>query len=128
MILYHGSNVEVKEPRLLKIQRELDFGKGFYTTSDLDQASRWANRTARRLKQEHAYVSIYDIDDAEMALLKYDMEPMEATRNFLTSETHRMLEDADLAMWEFSERAIFDMWETERITGDPRNSVYLRSE
>ena len=59
---------------------------------------------------------------------KYDMEPMEATRNFLTSETHRMLEDADLAMWEFSERAIFDMWETEKITGDPRNSVYLRSE
>ena len=35
MILYHGSNVEVKEPILLKVQRELDFGKGFYTTSDM---------------------------------------------------------------------------------------------
>lgn len=34
MILYHGSNVEVPKPRLLKVQRELDFGKGFYTTSD----------------------------------------------------------------------------------------------
>lgn len=59
---------------------------------------------------------------------KYDMKPMEATRDFLTSETHRMLEDAELAMWEFSERAIFDMWEAEKITGNPRNSVYLRSE
>ena len=39
-----------------------------------------------------------------------------------------MLENADLAMWEFSERAIFDMWESERVTGDPRNSAYLRSE
>lgn len=29
MILYHGSNVEVRAPKLLKIQRELDFGKGF---------------------------------------------------------------------------------------------------
>lgn len=41
MILYHGSNVVVREPHLLKIQRELDFGKGFYTTSDLEQASKW---------------------------------------------------------------------------------------
>ena len=39
-----------------------------------------------------------------------------------------MLEDSDLAMWEFSARAIFDMWEVEQITGDPRNSVHLRSE
>lgn len=53
---------------------------------------------------------------------KYKMEPMDATRAFLTSEIHRMLEDADLAMWEFSERAVFDMWEAEKTTGDPHNS------
>lgn len=44
MILYHGSNVEVREPKLLKIQRDLDFGKGFYTTSDFEQARTWALR------------------------------------------------------------------------------------
>ncbi len=59
---------------------------------------------------------------------KYGMPQMEAARSFLTSETHRMLENADLAMWEFSERAVFDMWEAEQVTGDPRNSAYLRSE
>ena len=59
---------------------------------------------------------------------KYNMDQMDAVRDFLTSETHRMLEDANLAMWEFSERAIFDMWESEKVTGDPRNSIYLRSE
>ena len=59
---------------------------------------------------------------------KYGMNQMDASRAFLTSETHRMLEDAELAMWEFSERAVFDMWEVEKITGDPRNSSYLRSE
>ena len=59
---------------------------------------------------------------------KYGMPQMDAARAFLTSETHSMLENADLAMWEFSERAIFDMWEAERVTGDPRNSQYLRSE
>ena len=40
---------------------------------------------------------------------KYGMNEMDAARAFLTSETHRMLEDAEMAMWEFSERAIFDM-------------------
>lgn len=29
MILYHGSNIEVREPKLLMIQRELDSDKGF---------------------------------------------------------------------------------------------------
>ena len=44
------------------------------------------------------------------------------------SVTPRMLEVADMAMWECSARAIFDMWEVEKITGNPRNSVHLRSE
>ena len=59
---------------------------------------------------------------------KYDMNQMDAARAFLTSETHRMLEDAEMAMWEFSERAVFDMWESEKITGTPCHSKYLRSE
>ena len=59
---------------------------------------------------------------------KYAMGQMEAARAFLTSETPSMLENAEMAMWEFSERAIFDMWEVEKVTGDPRNSTFLRSE
>ena len=38
MILYHGSNVEVKEPKVLVPSHALDFGPGFYTTLNLDQA------------------------------------------------------------------------------------------
>lgn len=64
----------------------------------------------------------------QMIMDQYAMNPMDAARAFLTSQTHAMLENPELAMWEFSGRAIFDMWETERATGDPRNSVYLRSE
>ena len=59
---------------------------------------------------------------------KYGMDQMDAARSFLSSETHNMLENADMAMWEFSEEAIFNIWEAEKITGDPRNSEYLRSE
>ncbi|MBQ8510952.1 MAG: DUF3990 domain-containing protein [Clostridia bacterium] len=63
MILYHGSNVDVREPRLLKTQRELDFGKGFYTTSDLQQASNWAQRTAKRRGVGSPIVTVYEIED-----------------------------------------------------------------
>lgn len=59
---------------------------------------------------------------------KYGIDYMSAARAFLSSEIHSMIEDPKLEMWEFSERAIFEMWEVERITGDPRNSVHLRSE
>ena len=70
----------------------------------------------------------YDKNVVKRIVDKYALDIMEAARAFLTSEVHSMIEDPRLEMWEFSERAIFDMWEAERITGDPRNSVYLRSE
>ena len=70
----------------------------------------------------------YNKNVIKMIMEKYGMTEMEAAREFLMSETHRMLEDADMAMWEFSARAIFDMWEVEKRTGNPRNSVHLRSE
>lgn len=59
---------------------------------------------------------------------KYAMNPMDAVRSFLTSETHAILEDADNGMWSFPDRAIFDMWEVEKISGDPRQSKYIRGE
>ena len=70
----------------------------------------------------------YDKSVIQMMIDQYAMAPMDASRAFLTSKTHAMLEDPELAMWEFSDRAIFDIWEAERVTGDPRNSAYLRSE
>ena len=40
MILYHGSNVEVKNPKIIQSKRLLDFGTGFYLTSDYEQAKK----------------------------------------------------------------------------------------
>lgn len=41
MILYHGSLVIVEKPRIMRANRPLDFGTGFYTTTSLQQARRW---------------------------------------------------------------------------------------
>ena len=34
MILYHGSNMVVDKPQLIEQYRYLDFGNGFYTTTN----------------------------------------------------------------------------------------------
>lgn len=47
-------------------------------------------------------------------------------RSFIFSKTYKMLSDSELEMWDFSPFGIFDMWEAEQVTGDPRNSLYLR--
>ena len=44
----------------------------------------------------------------------------------VTSLYFTMLADEKLEMWDFSPIGIFDMWESEQITGNPRNSLYLR--
>lgn len=69
----------------------------------------------------------YDTEVVRMMVEKYGFSPMEALREFLSSETYRMLEDPEMAMWEFGPPGIFDIWECEKCAGDPRKSVYLRT-
>ncbi len=57
-----------------------------------------------------------------------NVSPMDGLRLFLKSEVYRMLCDDSLDMWEFSPLALFDMWENEIATGDPRNSLYLKGD
>ena len=67
--------------------------------------------------------------DKEVSLLisnKYGYPIMDAYRKFLFSKTYKMLCNPELEMWEFSPAGIFDIWEAELVTGEPRNSLYLR--
>lgn len=48
MILYHGSNLTVSEPRLIVQNRFLDFGFGFYTTTNRVQAISFAKKVTNR--------------------------------------------------------------------------------
>ena len=70
MLLYHGSNVEVSNPQILTSDRCLDFGKGFYLTSNFDQAKRWAELTVKRRETGKATVSVFDFDDTSVSDLK----------------------------------------------------------
>ncbi|MDO9581140.1 MAG: DUF3990 domain-containing protein [Bacteroidales bacterium] len=64
MKLYHGSIAIVEQPRILDTQRLLDFGKGFYTTTNKDQAERWAIIKQNRLgKTAKSFVTEYEFHD-----------------------------------------------------------------
>lgn len=68
----------------------------------------------------------YNGEISRMISEKYGIDYMPSLRKFIQSKTYQMLINPDLEMWEFSPVAIFDMWESEQVTGDPRNSLYIR--
>lgn len=62
MILYHGSNMVVERPRIIEQNRFLDFGYGFYTTTNKAQAENFAQKVVVR-RGGTPIVNIYEIDD-----------------------------------------------------------------
>lgn len=76
MIVYHGSDVVVKKPILLKPKHTLDFGAGFYTTTNKKQAVNFAKKVMLRNSSKTKVVSIYEIDFDKLKrtldVLKFD--------------------------------------------------------
>ncbi|MCT4617877.1 MAG: DUF3990 domain-containing protein [Marinisporobacter sp.] len=62
MKIYHGSDIVVKEPKILQSNRLLDFGIGFYTTSNKEQAVRWAKKVGSRNNTGKEFLSVYNFD------------------------------------------------------------------
>ena len=75
MIIYHGSNVTVQTPKILIPNRYLDFGTGFYTTTNFDQALNFAGKVTLRKRCGRSTVNVYELDDSifsELDVLKFD--------------------------------------------------------
>lgn len=60
--LYHGCNVPVETPELRTSTHALDFGAGFYTTLNMEQAKSFALKVAEREHSSNAIVSVYKVD------------------------------------------------------------------
>ncbi len=82
MFLYHGSNVTVQNPQIIESDRRLDFGTGFYLTSSLSQAERWATLTSERRKCGKATVSVFELDETVFTTLKV-LNFTQADKNWL---------------------------------------------
>lgn len=64
MKLYHGSNVEVRKPSIRLSRKKTDFGRGFYTTTQKEQAEHWTSIKIDRAKTGRRMVSVFDFDDS----------------------------------------------------------------
>lgn len=80
----------------------------------------------RRLEPD--IIDYYNNEVVMMIAEKYGLSQMEAFKVFASSKTHEMLENEDYGMTAFGAEALFEIWECEKVTGDPRKSIYIRGE
>lgn len=83
MKLYHGSNLEIKNPQILESDRKLDFGTGFYVTSSYEQAEKWAILTAKRRGEGKPVISVFEYEynkNSELNILKFENADIEWLR------------------------------------------------
>ena len=61
MLVYHGSNIAVEKPEIFKPNRNLDFGNGFYTTINMEQAQSFSRIVCNR-RGGSPIINVYEFD------------------------------------------------------------------
>ena len=110
MILYHGSNTIVEKPRLIEQNRFLDFGYGFYTTTNKLQAESFAKKVVVR-RGGTPTVNIYEVDDnigEELLKIKRFSAPDEEWLDFVSEHRNGTYngEQFDLFLYEFRSQLV----------------------
>jgi len=88
MLIYHGSDIAVKNPKILSANRFLDFGEGLYTTSSYEQADRWAQVISKNRNSKQKIISSYDFDidkaKKDLQIIQFD-EPSSEWLRFISA-------------------------------------------
>ena len=111
MLVYHGSNVEVRNPSLLKSRKKTDFGRGFYTTTQKEQAEHWTSIKIDRAKTGRRIVSVFEVDDAlltnpELKIREFH-GPDEAWLNFVVDSRKGVEHDYDMVFGPVANDKVF---------------------
>ena len=82
MLLYHGSDVAIQKPRIIRTEKGRDFGYAFYLTPIKEQAERMARRKQRMNRSNSAFVSVFEYEAKKKNMkmkrfLKADVEWLE---------------------------------------------------
>ena len=59
----------VEHPMILKPNRKLDYGQGFYTTTSEKQAKEWVERRMLENNSNCGYINVYEFDDKKLSEL-----------------------------------------------------------
>jgi hypothetical protein len=60
--IYHGSDILIKNPKIIQPVRALDFGQGFYTTTNMEQAKSFAKKVQDRNSSAETHISLYTLN------------------------------------------------------------------
>lgn len=88
--------MEVKNPKIIQSKRLLDFGTGFYLTSDYEQAKKWAIRTTARREEGVPIISVFSFDEnefEELDVLIFDGANKEWLRYVAAHRTDKSIKD-----------------------------------
>ena len=75
MKVFHGTNIVIERPRIINRFKTLDFGEGFYTTENENQARDFAVKVCERRSPElYPVVNCYEFDEdfGKFSVLKFD--------------------------------------------------------
>ena len=75
MKVFHGTNTVIEQPKIINRFKTLDFGEGFYTTENENQARGFAVKVyERRSPSLYPVVNCYEFDEdlTKFSVLKFD--------------------------------------------------------
>lgn len=125
MKIYHGSLEVVEHPIILKPNRKLDYGDGFYTTTSKKQAKEWVER---RMLEKHStcgHINVYEFDDKMLPELNCLIfpEPNEEWAEFVMANRtkYNFTHDYDIVYGPVANDRVylqFGLYEAEAISVD----------
>ncbi|MCL1945642.1 MAG: hypothetical protein FWF51_00615 [Chitinivibrionia bacterium] len=74
------------------------------------------------------YLYFFDIWVIPKICEVYKIDEKTAIRNFIFSQTYKMLSDEELKLFRESPFVIFDMYKNELENGNPRESSYIKGD
>jgi hypothetical protein len=87
----------INDPQIIKSNRLLDFGTGFYLTSDFAQAKSWAVRTTDRREEGTPFISVFHITVSEfkkLDILTFETPSKEWLKYISANRTEKMIKDS----------------------------------
>lgn len=111
MKLYHGSVVEVRKPSLRYGRKKTDFGNGFYTTTQPEQAEKWTKIRQDRTKAPKRIVSVYEFDESLLSNPDIRIREFhgvdEEWLNFVVNSRKGIMHDYDLVFGPVANDKVF---------------------
>ena len=118
VIVYHGSNVVVPEPKIMINGHYKDFGYGFYCTNIKKQAKRWA-----LTKRGESIVNIYSYSDISSQEAKIFSEMTEEWLQFVVDCRRGIEHNYDIVEGPMADDQIWDYVE-DYMAGNIKKSAF----